>query len=52
MMEEESVFFGQGNVRLEGLYANTGEALGAVISHPHPLMGGDTGSSIYLIPAL
>jgi alpha/beta superfamily hydrolase len=46
MMEEESVFFGQGNVRLEGLHANSGGALGAVISHPHPLMGGDMGNSV------
>jgi hypothetical protein len=40
-MEEKRVFFGQGNVRLEGLYANSGGAMGAVISHPHPPRGGD-----------
>jgi alpha/beta superfamily hydrolase len=45
-MEEKKVFFGQGNIRLEGLYANSGGAMGAVISHPHPLMGGDMGNSI------
>jgi hypothetical protein len=45
-MEEKKVFFGQGNVRLEGLYANSGGAVGAVISHPHPLMGGNMGNSI------
>ena len=40
-MEEKKVFFGQGNIRLEGLYANASGAMGAVISHPHPLLGGD-----------
>ena len=45
-MEEKKVFFGQGNVRLEGLYANSGGAAGAVISHPHSLMGGNMGNSI------
>jgi alpha/beta superfamily hydrolase len=45
-MEEKKVFFGQGNIRLEGLYANAGGAMGAVVSHPHPLMGGDMGNSI------
>jgi alpha/beta superfamily hydrolase len=45
-MEEKQVFFGQGNIRLEGLYANPGGDMGAVISHPHPLMGGDMGNSI------
>jgi alpha/beta superfamily hydrolase len=43
---EEKVFFGQGNIRLEGLYAHPGGAMGAVISHPHPLMGGDMSNSI------
>ena len=45
-MEEKTVFFGQGSIRLEGLYAFSGGAMGAVISHPHPLMGGDMGNSI------
>jgi alpha/beta superfamily hydrolase len=43
---ENKVFFHQGNIRLEGLYADSGGAMGAVISHPHPLMGGDMGNSI------
>ena len=34
------VFFGEED-RLEGIYASAGQDLGAVISHPHPLMGGD-----------
>jgi alpha/beta superfamily hydrolase len=45
-MEEKQVFFGQGNIRLEGLYAFSGGAMGAVISHPHPLMGGDMSNFI------
>jgi len=45
-MEEKKAFFGHGNIRLEGLYAHSGIAMGAVISHPHPLMGGDMGNSI------
>ena len=45
-MEEKKVFFGQGNIRLEGFYAHSGGAMGAVISHPHPLMGGDMGNPI------
>jgi alpha/beta superfamily hydrolase len=50
-MEEKKVFFGQGNIRLEGLYAHSGGAIGAVISHPHPLMGGDMSNSIVKILA-
>jgi alpha/beta superfamily hydrolase len=45
-MREKQVFFGEGNIRLEGLYANSAGAAGAVISHPHPLMGGDMGNSV------
>jgi uncharacterized protein len=40
-MNEERVFFREGHVRLEGLYAYSGGIRGAVISHPHSLMGGD-----------
>jgi alpha/beta superfamily hydrolase len=40
MSKEEKVFFREGRMRLEGLFA-AGGARGAVISHPHPLMGGD-----------
>lgn len=45
-MEEKKVFFGPEDVRLEGLYANSGGAVGAVISHPHPLRGGDMSNPI------
>jgi uncharacterized protein len=41
MNHEQPVFFGQGATRLEGLYAAAQGTIGAVISHPHPLMGGD-----------
>lgn len=45
-MKEERVLFGRGDVRLEGLYAASGGSAGAVISHPHSLMGGDMGNSV------
>ena len=38
---EERVFFGGDAIRLEGLHAAAGGGRGVVISHPHPLMGGD-----------
>ena len=38
--KEQSVVFGKDPI-LEGRYADAGTARGAVISHPHPLMGGD-----------
>ena len=40
-MKEERVFFGKDRVRLEGLFAAVGGTKGAVISHPHSLMGGN-----------
>ena len=40
-MNEQPVFFNQETSGLEGLYAHTEGAMGAVISHPHSLMGGD-----------
>ncbi len=39
-MKEQRIWIGTGDIRLEGLYAPSGGAAGAVISHPHPLMGG------------
>ena len=41
MNHEQPVSFCQGTIRLEGLYAAVQGTIGAVISHPHPLMGGD-----------
>jgi len=40
-MKEEPVLFGKGHARLEGLFASSGGTRGAVIAHPHSLMGGD-----------
>ena len=45
-MEEKKVVLGQGNIRLEGLYADSGGSVGAVISHPHSLMGGNMANPI------
>jgi len=50
-MEEKKVFFGHGNIQLEGLYADSGSAMGAVISHPHPLRGGDMNNPVVRILA-
>ena len=41
MIHEQPVSFRRGAARLEGLYAAVQGTMGAVISHPHPLMGGD-----------
>lgn len=40
-MKETRVFFGKGQTGLEGLFASAGGTKGAVIAHPHSLMGGD-----------
>ena len=40
-MKEERVYFGKGQMLLEGLFAAAGDTRGAIISHPHSLMGGD-----------
>ena len=40
-MKEERVHFGKDQMLLEGLFAAAGETKGAIISHPHSLMGGD-----------
>ena len=45
-MKEERVFFEKDRVRLEGLFAVAGGTKGAVISHPHSLMGGDMWNSV------
>lgn len=39
-MREEPVFFEAGGIRLEGLYAGAPGGRGAVVCHPHSLMGG------------
>jgi alpha/beta superfamily hydrolase len=45
-MKEERISFGEGGMRLEGLYAEAGGTRGAVICHPHSLMGGDMGNPV------
>ena len=45
-MKEEKVFFGEDQIRLEGLFAAAGGTRGAVLSHPHSLMGGDMGNPV------
>ena len=45
-MDEQTIFFGKENIRLEGRYAPSGGTRGAVISHPHPLMGGEMGNPV------
>ena len=50
-MKEKRVSFGQGNISLEALYAPAGGTVGAVISHPHPLRGGDMNNYVVEILA-
>jgi alpha/beta superfamily hydrolase len=45
-MDEHLFFASRDHLRIEGLYVNSGDMLGAVISHPHPLMGGDMRNSV------
>lgn len=44
-LKEQTVFFGKDPI-LEGRYADAGADRGAVISHPHPLMGGDMDNTV------
>ena len=41
MTMEEKVCFRSGDFELEGLFENGHTARGVVITHPHPLYGGD-----------
>ncbi len=41
MILEQPVSFNRGATRLEGLYTAAQGTMGAVITHPHPMMGGD-----------
>jgi hypothetical protein len=45
-MKEESIFYESGSLQLEGLYAKNNGNLGAVICHPHPLMGGSMQNNV------
>jgi uncharacterized protein len=44
-IREQKIFFGK-NPKLEGRYADTGTQKGAVICHPHSLMGGDMNNPV------
>jgi alpha/beta superfamily hydrolase len=50
-MREQHIFFNHAAIPLEGLYAVSQGTLGAVISHPHPLHGGDMNNSVIEILA-
>lgn len=50
-MREQHIFFNQGAALLEGFYAASEGSTGAVISHPHPLYGGDMRNSVVQILA-
>lgn len=46
-MKEERIIFQAGPLRLEGCYARAaGTERGAVVSHPHPLMGGSLENNV------
>ncbi|PIX18973.1 MAG: alpha/beta hydrolase, partial [Deltaproteobacteria bacterium CG_4_8_14_3_um_filter_51_11] len=45
-VKERSLFLESGEIRLEALFAELQGARGAVITHPHPLYGGDMHNSV------
>ena len=45
-MQEEKVHFRSGDCELEGCYQQGDTALGVVVTHPHPLYGGDMYSPV------
>ena len=45
-MKEEKVFFQAGDVKIEGLVHNAPGEKGVVVSHPHPLYGGDMNNNV------
>jgi alpha/beta superfamily hydrolase len=45
-MKEEEVFFQAGDVKIEGLLYNAPGERGVVVSHPHPLYGGDMHNNV------
>jgi hypothetical protein len=47
-MAETTFFFSSGNLRLEGVLERGSDAKGAVITHPHPLYGGDMDNPVVL----
>ncbi|MCD6298407.1 MAG: alpha/beta hydrolase [Deltaproteobacteria bacterium] len=45
-MTEEKVFFQAGDVKIEGLVYNSSGEKGVVVTHPHPLYGGDMHNNV------
>lgn len=45
-MTEEKVFFQAGDVKIEGLLDNAPGEEGVVVTHPHPLYGGDMHNNV------
>jgi len=45
-MAEERVFIDSGNIRLEGLLDNLPGEKGVVVTHPHPLYGGEMRNNV------
>ena len=45
-MREERIIFPAGSVNLEGYYTPAGSGRGAVVTHPHPLMGGSLENNV------
>jgi alpha/beta superfamily hydrolase len=45
---EERVFFTSGNLRIEGMLEIASPTRGAVITHPHPLYGGDMDNPVVI----
>jgi hypothetical protein len=45
---EERVFFNSDGLRIEGMLATAAPDRGVVISHPHPLYGGDMNNSVVI----
>jgi hypothetical protein len=43
---EETVSFRSGDFKLEGLYESGHTARGVVVTHPHPLCGGDMHTAV------
>ena len=46
MISEEAVFFKAGKITLEGRYSKGDRGRGAVITHPHSLMGGSMANNV------
>jgi alpha/beta superfamily hydrolase len=46
MMTEEKIMFPAGSLMLEGFYIPAASGRGAVVTHPHPLMGGSLENNV------